>query len=187
MFIAPAEEGSWSVGIVVHSDLARCIVSFKYKRRVCWITLAFRMSEGTRKMLMGSAHLPHMGRSEKEFEENISVLDDAMGSAGKRVAQLWGIDANAEWHSRVEALPSVGNRIPPPTSTAAWEREVHLAEMLQSRGMVALNTLKKWDKLAGDLEDRFWDLPAQGSVRACVHACNLRSIHGATCRHSMER
>lgn len=49
---------------------------------------------------------------------------------------------------------------------------------MQSRGLVALNTLKKWDKLAGDPENKLWDLGGmrrESTFRGCIFGQYLES------------
>lgn len=72
-----------------------------------------------------------------------------------------------ELRSGLDAAPA-GRRVPPPSATTLYEREVSLAQMWLLRGMQALNTLKEWKK-AGDMD--LWDLsgmPVEATYRGWV-------------------
>lgn len=113
--VAPCSEGAWSVGLVIHRDWLQFVVSFSYVRRCCWAVLRMNTCEGERKMIFGSAHLPHTSLPDEAYEEAILDLDGAL-SHGRRVVQFWGVDANTELHSGLDAQPAT--YWPPYSSTA---------------------------------------------------------------------
>lgn len=99
--------------------------------------------------LIGSAHMPHLGKTEAEFDETLDKLRLAMAAHGKRTLQAWGIDANLELPAGLAAQPAAGTRIDTRDGDmcSAFERDVAMAQCLIDVGVVALNTWPRWDDL----------------------------------------
>lgn len=136
LFAAPCSEGAWSGGIVVHADWLRFVL-LPVRAPMLLGGLVFED-------LRGGEEVGHRERATSLPDQ---AYDEAIGDSGlatthgRRVAQMWGVDAGAGLHTGLGAEPTIGRRIPPPRSSALFEREISLGQPWHSCGMEALDML----------------------------------------------
>lgn len=79
VYVGPAARGAFAVAVVVHRNWVKVASEFQHADRLAWLVCRTRGREGRHRWVVGSAHLPHRGKSEEEFECSLSALEDVMG------------------------------------------------------------------------------------------------------------